>query len=92
MPMNPANLKSKIKERVYNGLKSQFGSSASKGKGYSSVADENWKKIAEAISGIAVDIIMEISQNAEVMPGAQVVGAGPTGPISGSTVTASKIL
>lgn len=87
MAMDPAGLKSKMKERIYNGLKAQFGSVAGQGQGYSSVADEQWTKMAEAISGIAADIIMEIQQNAQVAPGIPTVGS----PASQTTVAPGKI-
>jgi len=93
MPMQPSALKSKIKQTIYNGLKSQFGSSTAKGDKYTPIADENWEKLAEAISGIAMDIITEIVQNAQVMPGIQIVGVGGgvPGPVQGSTVSPGKI-
>lgn len=87
MPMDPAGLKSKMKERIYNGLKAQFGSSAAEGTNYSPVADAQWQKMAEAISGIAADIVMEITQNAQVMPGIPTAG----GPTNQSTVAPGKI-
>lgn len=77
MPMMPAALKSKMKETIYNGLKAQFGSSAGEGESYSPIADAQWQKLAEAISGIAADIVMEITQNAMVNPGIPTAG-GPT--------------
>lgn len=86
--MNPASLKSKMKTTIYNGLKAQFGGAAGKGQNYSSVADEQWNKLAEAISGIAMDIIMEIVQNAQVMPGIGTAGS----PASQTSVTPGKIM
>lgn len=99
MAMDPDGLKSKIKQTVFNGLKEQFGASASKGKGYNSEAEQQWQKMAEAISGIAADIVMEITNNAEVQPGISISGiantiGGPssqTGPVSGSTSSPGKI-
>ena len=99
MPMNPSGLKSKIKQTIYNGLKAQFGGAASKGKDYAGVADEQWEKMAEAISGIASDIITEITTNAQVMPGISITGiantvgspAAQTGPVSGATSSPGKI-
>lgn len=87
MPMNPSALKNKMKSTIYNGLKSQFGNSAGKGENYSSVADEQWRKMAEAISDIALDIIMEIVQNAQVMPGIPTAG----GPTNQTTVAPGRI-
>jgi len=93
MPMNPSALKAKMKQTIYNGLKAQFSSTAAKGTGFTGVADEQWQKVAEAISGIAADIVMEITMNAQVMPGIQVVGVGGgvPGPVQGSTVAPGKI-
>lgn len=91
--MDPAGLKSKMKERIYNGLKTQFGSAAGQGQGYTPIADAHWEKLAESISGIAIDIVMEITQNAQVAPGIGVVGVGGgvPGPVSGSTITPGVI-
>lgn len=75
--MDPAALKAKMKETIYNGLKAQFGSSASGGEAYSPIADAQWQKMAESISGIAADIVMEITSNAMVNPGIPTAG-GPT--------------
>ena len=55
--------------------------------------------MAEAISGIAADIIDEITSNAQVEPGISITGiantiGGPssqTGPVSGSTSSPGKI-
>lgn len=87
MAMDPAGLKSKLKERIYNGLKAQFSSSASQGQGYTPIADEHWQKMAEAISGIAADIVLEIQTNAMVMPGIPTAG----GPSNQVTVAPGKI-
>lgn len=87
MAMDPAGLKSKMKERIYNGLKSQFSSSAGTADEYSAVADAQWQKMAEAISGIAADIVMEITQNASVLPGIPTAG----GPAAQATVAPGKI-
>lgn len=88
MAMVPAGLKSKMKDTIYNGLKAQFGSSAGTGQAYTPIADEQWQKMAEAISGIAADIVMEITQNAQVLPGIPTAG----GPTSQTTVAPGKIL
>lgn len=87
MPMQPAALKSKMKETIYNGLKAQFSSSAGQGQAYSPIADEQWMKMAEAISGIAADIVMEIVQNAQVLPGIPTAGS----PAAQVTVAPGKI-
>ena len=87
MAMQPAALKSKMKETIYNGLKAQFGSAAGQGQEYTSVADAQWQKMAEAISGIAADIVMEITQNASVLPGIPTAGS----PAAQVTVAPGKI-
>lgn len=87
MPMDPAGLKSKMKERIYNGLKAQFSGEAGKGTNYTPEADAMWQKMAEAISGVAADIVMEITQNAQVMPGIPTAG----GPTNQATVAPGKI-
>lgn len=87
MAMQPAALKSKMKETIYNGLKAAFGGDASQGTNYTAVADAQWQKMAEAISGIAADIVMEITQNAMVMPGIPTAG----GPTNQATVAPGKI-
>lgn len=92
MPMNPSALKSKFKTTIYNGLKSQFGGAASKGKDYNKEADEQWQKMAEAISGIAADIILELQTNAQVMPGIAVATAGSPAAQTGATTAPGKIL
>jgi hypothetical protein len=93
MPLIAPAIKSKFKQRIYDGFKKNFGGAASKGEGYSSTADEFWMKIADAISDIAIDMVEEITTNAMVMPGQSVVGAGGgvPGPMSGSTVSPGKI-
>lgn len=88
MALDPAGLKSKIKERIYNGLKKEFGSSAGTADAYTSVADAQWQKVAEALSGIAMDIIDEITTNGQVAPGIPTAG----GPTSQVTVAPGKII
>lgn len=93
MPMQPAALKSKMKATIYSGLKAQFGGAVSKGSDYKAEADPMWEKMAEAISGIAADIILEIVTNAMVMPGIAItgVGGGIPGPVAGATSAPGKI-
>jgi hypothetical protein len=74
MALNPAGLKSKMKNTIYNGLKAQFSASAAEGVNYTPEADAQWQKMAEAISGIAADIVTEIVTDAEVAPGIPVNG------------------
>jgi len=87
MPMQPDALKAKMKQTIYNGLKKEFSSSAAMGTDYTSVADAQWEKMANAISGIAADIIMEITTNAMVLPGIPTAGS----PASQVTVAPGQI-
>ena len=86
--MNPAALKAKMKETIYNGLKAQFSSEASQGQAYSPIADAQWQKMAESISGIAMDIVEEITKNAQVAAGIPTAGS----PVAQITVATGKIL
>lgn len=81
MPMQPAALKAKIKATIHDGLKAQFGGDAAKGANYSAIADAQWEKMAEAISGIAIDIVTEIVSNAQVLPGIPTAGS-PTNQVT----------
>lgn len=85
MAMSPSGLKAKLKARIHDGLKAQFGGDAAKGKGYLPIADAQWEKMAEAISGIAADIVTEITANAEVVPGI------PVSPATFTTTSPGKI-
>lgn len=86
--MNPAALKAKMKETIYNGLKAQFSSEASQGQAYNPIADAQWQKMAESISGIAMDIVAEITQNAQVAAGIPTAGS----PVAQVTVATGKII
>jgi hypothetical protein len=69
MAMNPTALKAAIKTKVYNGLVAGYGAAVAQGTNYTPVADAQWMILAEAISGIAFDIVTEITTNATVLPG-----------------------
>lgn len=94
MPLIAASIKSKFKDRIFQSLKREFSPDYSKGEGYSPVAEEMLLKLANAISDIAMDLVDEIQQNAQVVPGQTVVGTGGgvPGPMTGSTVSPGKIL
>lgn len=62
-------MKSKFQDRIHTGLTRVFGSDAAAGTGYPGIADPFWAKLADAISDIAMDVVNEIQQNAEVVPG-----------------------
>ena len=68
--MSASALKAKMKTTIMNGLKAQFG-------GEIADATKQWESIAEAISGIAADIVTEITTNAQVNPGIP-TATGPT--------------
>lgn len=94
MPLDKDRLKSNYKNRIYSGLKREFSAAVAKGKGFPPVADEFWMKIANAISDIAFDIVSEIKDNAEVIPGQQVmteVAGTPPHAHPGKTVSPGKI-
>jgi hypothetical protein len=88
MAMNPAGLKAKMKMTIYNGLKAGFAAAAAQGTNYTPVADAQWQIMAEAISGIALDIVLEITTKATVLPGIPTAG----GPTNQTTVAPGKIL
>jgi hypothetical protein len=87
MPMVPSALKAKIKATIQDGLKAQFSGETGKADAYDSVAAAMHEKLAEAISGIALDIVMEITTNAMVNPGIPTAG----GPVSQVTVAPGTI-
>jgi hypothetical protein len=87
MALNPAALKAAMKQSVYNGLKSNFSAAAAKGQGYPAISDAQWMMIADAVSDIAKDIVMEITTNATVLPGIPTAG----GPSNQVTVGPGKI-
>lgn len=88
MPLVAAEMKQKFQSRIHDGLKRAFGSDTD------SQADAQWAKMADAISDIAMDIVTELTTNAMVLPGQQIVGVGGgiPGPVSGATVTPGQIL
>ena len=86
--MNAAALKAKMKLTIYNGLKAGFSSAAAQGTNYTPVADAQWMIMAEAISGIALDIVLEITTKATVLPGIPTAGS----PVAQVTVAPGKIL
>jgi len=94
MPLIAPAIKAKFKDTIHSGLKREFSAAAGKGDGFPPVADEFWMKLADAISDIAMDLVTEMTTNAMVVPGQQVVGVGGgvPGPVTGSTVSPGKIL
>jgi len=86
MPLVGSALKAKMSERIFQGLKREFAD-VSATAGYSPVAEEHWKKLADAISDAALDIVTDIQTNAIVMPGIPLVA----GAFGGSTIGPGKI-
>jgi hypothetical protein len=86
MPLVAAEMKAKFRKRIKDGLKRVYSPNPAPG------VDANWDKMADAISDIAMDIVTELTTNASVAPGIPVVGAGPTGPVSGTTVAPGHII
>ena len=93
MPLVAAEMKAKFQSTIAAGLKRVYESDVSKGAGYEPVAAASWAKMADAISDIAMDIVTELTTNAQVLPGQSVVGVGGgvPGPVSGTTVSPGKI-
>lgn len=85
MPLQAAEMKAKFESRIHDGLKRVFSSDTD------SQADAQWAKIADAISDIAMDIVTEITTNATVVPGQQVVTAGSPTAQTGTTVSPGQI-
>ncbi len=55
-------------------------------------AAKGHKKLAAAISDIALDIVDMLLKECQVSPGQAVVGACSTGPVSGTTTSPGKLL
>lgn len=94
MPLVAPAMQAKFKKRIFDGLKAKMSSATSKGDSYSAVSEEFLEKIADAVSGIAIDLVEELTTNAQVLPGQQIVGVGGgvPGPVQGATVSPGKIL
>ena len=89
MPLQAATMKAKFKSRIHDGLARVFASDTDP------QADPSWAKLADAISDIAMDIVTEITTNAQVIPGQAVVGTFVgvgSGPTTGVTTTPGQIL
>jgi hypothetical protein len=87
-------MKAKFQSRIEAGLQRVFSQAASQGQGYSSIAQQQWMMLADAISDIAMDVVIELTTNAEVVAGQSVVGVGGgiPGPVTGTTVSPGKII
>lgn len=95
MPLVAPAIKAKFKDRIFQGLKREFAPYYNKGEGYPPLAEDTLLKLANAISDIAMDIVDEVQQNAQVVPGQQVMipaTASPGAPSPGSVVSPGKII
>lgn len=63
-----------MKIRIYNGLKREFSADVAQASGFSGIADEVWMKLANAISDAAMDIVQDIHNDAQVVPGIPIGG------------------
>lgn len=86
MPMVAAGLKAKMKSTIEAGLAKNFPDVSGTAQ-YGGVSKEMWTKIADAISDIAADIVLEIQTNAQVLPGIPTAG----GPTNQSTIAPGQI-
>jgi len=86
-------MKAKFQSRIHDGLRRVFSADVSAGTGYEPIADAQWAKMADAISDLAIDLVNEIQQNAEVLPGIQVTTTDSNGDSgTGATISPGKIL
>jgi len=92
MPLVAPEMKAKFQSRIHAGLTRVFGSDVSAGQGYPPIADPFWAKLADAISDIAMDVVDEIQQNAQVVPGQQVLTNGSPTTHTGNTISPGKII
>jgi hypothetical protein len=91
MALVASEMKAKFQTRIQAGLSRVFSAEVAAAKGYPPVAAADWMKLADAISDIAMDIVMEIQTNAEVIPGQSVVTVGTPVTQTGATITPGKI-
>lgn len=91
MALNAQTLKTLFYNRIYAGLQTQFGPEIAGSPSYQPQADKEWGKLAEAISGIAADIVNQIQTSAEVKAGIDVLVQTSTGPATGNTKSPGKI-
>jgi hypothetical protein len=92
MPLVGPEMKAKFQSRIHAGLSRVFSPDVGQGTNYPPIADPMWAKLADAISDIAMDIVDEIQQNAQVVPGQQVITNGGPTTQAGQTVSPGKII
>lgn len=92
MPLVAPAIKAKFTATIHAGLQREFSPAIAKGQNYPPLADEFWLHLANAISDIAMDIVDEIHNNAQVVPGQQVVTSGSPTNHTGATASPGKIV
>ncbi len=90
MPLVAPAMKAKFKKSIEAGLAKNFPEVAGTAE-YGGVSKEMWTKIADAISDIAMDIVEEITTNAEVVAGIAVATTGGPAAQTGATIAPGKI-
>jgi hypothetical protein len=92
MPLIAPAIRAKFVATIHAGLKREFYEEISRATNYPPIADPFWLKLSNAIADIAMDIVDEIHQNAQVVPGQQVTTSGGPSNQSGQTVSPGKIV
>jgi len=80
MALNGPGLKAKMAKSIKAGLARNF-SDVSGTSGYSGISEAQWVKIADAVSDIALDIVLAMTTEAQVAPGIATAG-GPTNQVT----------
>jgi hypothetical protein len=91
MALSGSVMKSAFQSTIYAGLKRVFASEVAQASDYTSVAEAQWEKLADALSDIAVDIVTQIQTDAEVAPGIAVSTTGSASAQTGTTTAPGKI-
>jgi hypothetical protein len=79
MPLSGTGLKAKMSTSIKAGLARNFGDVSSTA-GYAGISAQQWEKIADAVSDIALDIVTAITTEALVNPGIPTPSGPTTGP------------
>jgi hypothetical protein len=91
MPLNPTAMKAAFQATIQAGLQRVFEAEVSQATGYAPISQEHWAKIADAVSDIAMDIVTQITTNAEVLPGIPVATTGSAMAQTGATTAPGQI-
>ena len=76
MPLVGPAVKAAMKTAIMAGLAREFGAVSSTN-GYAGISAEQWEKLADAISDVGLVVVLQIQQNAMVLPGIP-TPVGPT--------------